>query len=199
MPRPKNADSEETHRKLVQAITQHIVESFPNEVTMRSCCSASGFSMGTLTYYFTNKSGVYDACMAPYNRAMGDVHAGFVLAVRQASSVDKQATCDAFEHLLQQLVRLHASADARCFVRITSGPNLLIEKEKQAHSFVADLTKALPPDPGAASCSAMFASLVLGFVVSLSEAAPPQKGDGQADTAAIARLSNALYCLAFGW
>ncbi len=82
MPRPKNSDPAKTYTDIVQSAIGVLTEHGPNDVTLRRVAKESGLSMGTLTYYFSNRLELVEACL--------DVHAqhitGGIMAFHAAAT-----------------------------------------------------------------------------------------------------------------
>ncbi len=67
MPRPKNSDPAKTYTDIVDSAIAILKAQGPGDVTLRRVAKESGLSMGTLTYYFSNRQELVEACF--------DVHA----------------------------------------------------------------------------------------------------------------------------
>lgn len=65
MTRPKNADSEETWQKIVDAALEVMAndENDGIDVSLRDVATRAGVSLGTIHYYFATREALFEACL----------------------------------------------------------------------------------------------------------------------------------------
>jgi AcrR family transcriptional regulator len=63
MSRPKNSDPAKTHEAIVESAVAVLETHGPTQVSLRRVAKESGLSMGTLTYYFSNRHELIEACL----------------------------------------------------------------------------------------------------------------------------------------
>jgi AcrR family transcriptional regulator len=68
MVRPKNADSEETWNRIIDAARQALTsdESGGIDISVRQVALTAGVSLGTIHYYFPTKESLLEACLDAY-------------------------------------------------------------------------------------------------------------------------------------
>jgi AcrR family transcriptional regulator len=73
MVRPKNADSEETWNRIIEAAKQELLsgENGGIDVSVRQVAQMAGVSLGTIHYYFPTKESLLEACLDEYYAALG--------------------------------------------------------------------------------------------------------------------------------
>jgi AcrR family transcriptional regulator len=87
MVRPKNADSEETWNRIIDAAKQELVSDSSGgiDISVRQVALTAGVSLGTIHYYFATKESLLEACLDAYYVALREI-AGEIAALLAAAT-----------------------------------------------------------------------------------------------------------------
>jgi AcrR family transcriptional regulator len=87
MVRPKNADSEETWNRIIDAARQQLIsdESGGIDVSVRQVALTAGVSLGTIHYYFPTKESLLEACLDAYYVALRELAGELALRIGQCT------------------------------------------------------------------------------------------------------------------
>ncbi|MFK7985647.1 MAG: TetR/AcrR family transcriptional regulator [Sandaracinaceae bacterium] len=118
MPRPKDADSEKTYDRIVQAARELVNEQdTPDALSLRQVSTRAEVSLGTIQYYFESKEGLLEACLDAYYerlQALGQTLAGLSATLEGRAMVEEAARqAYRFSRAEVAMMRLRRSTSAR--------------------------------------------------------------------------------------
>jgi AcrR family transcriptional regulator len=117
--RPKNADSEETWNKIVDAARLALVVDASEGVTvsLRQVATAANVSLGTIHYYFETKEMLLEACLDAYYEALAKLTSELAELASRATRDDARKT---IEEAVRRIYRFALSERPRLKLRAST-------------------------------------------------------------------------------
>ncbi len=150
MARPTDADSAETHERILAAARDEVRSTIPrNGISMRKVAERAGVSLGTLQYYFETKAGLLEACLDAYHRRL-QVLGGELIA--HAARQPPDQIREFIEHAMRQSFRFVRAEKALIELRLLTNALQGELHPRRQHLFMKQVmstgAKALAPKVG---------------------------------------------------
>lgn len=116
MVRPKNADSEETWNRIIDAARQELISDAGGgiDVSVRQVALTAGVSLGTIHYYFPTKEALLEACLDAYYVALRELAGELAERVGRAT---RETARDELDDCLRRTYRFALSERPRLKLR----------------------------------------------------------------------------------
>lgn len=121
MARPVDADSAETHERILAAALEEIEERGGPHVSFRGVAARAGLSTGTVQYYFGSKDELLEACLDGYHARMADVVDRLVAMAKARTDEPRPVLEEAVRTLLRFVETEHALVTLRLALNETQG------------------------------------------------------------------------------